>query len=75
MGSGRPQKGMNSRNHHDSLSQSGSQRYTSGSSTPPRTTYMGAPTPKSGTPKASGSPLSRMGSSSSSGSSAPFKSM
>ena len=53
MATGRPQKGLNSnRNHHDSLSQSGSQRFGGSSNSQPKTTFSGFPTPKSSTPKA-----------------------
>ena len=71
MATGRPQKGMTRKNHHDSLSQSGQQRYTSGNSTSPRTTYSSAPTPKDTQSKAS---TPRMGRGGNTNSKAPYKS-
>ncbi len=71
MATGHPQKGMNRKNHHDSLSQSGQQRYTSGSSTSPRTTYSSAPKPKNTPPRASAPRIGRGGNTNSK---APYKS-
>ncbi len=72
MATGRPQKGMNSnRNHHDSLSQSGNQRFGGSPGNLPKTTFSGFPTPKSSTPKAD---APRSLTNRTSNSKAPFKS-
>ena len=74
MATGRPQKGMTRRNHHDSLSQSGNPSYGNVASAPPRTTYSGVPSPKSSTPKASAPRSLTNRNSGTSNNRAPFKS-
>ena len=76
MATGRPQKGLNSnRNHHDSLSQSGSQRFGGSPGSLPKTTFSGFPTPKSSTPKAdTPRSLTNRSDSGTSNSRSPFKS-
>ena len=78
MATGRPQKGLNSnKNHHDSLSQSGSQRFGFGGSpsTLPKTTISSVLTPKSSTPKADAPrSLTNRSDSGTSNDKAPFKS-
>ena len=76
MATGRPQKGLNSnRNHHDSLSQSGSQRFGGSPGSLPKTTFSGFPVPEPSTSKAGApSSLTNRSDSGTSNSKAPFKS-